>query len=391
MRSRSPANSAASSPPVPARTSSIAARSSAASRGSSLIASARSASGSWWRMSSASAAAISLSSGSAVGIVRPCRSAPRARRAAGALRAPRRRPARSPHNPWTGGRTRRARGRARAIACGKLMLAAPRSRRSVPTKSGSSRERLAPIRSSDTAALLAARQVLELRLAAIELVVADDQRVSRAPASSARLEPLLRCCRDSAMSAATPSRRKAGDDALRRRLAPRSPSGTITTSGVSGCRRVDHHRQPLDPGGPADRRRVRAAERFDQAVVAAAGDHRALRAEAVGDELERGVAVIIEAAHQPRVARPRRRRRRRARRSPRRRSPPPRRSGNRRSLGALGADRAGRCGSLLSRMRSGLRSSRATLSSRQVALGARGNTRPARRATRRASRDRRAC
>ena len=47
MRSRSPANNAASSPPVPARTSSIAARSSAASRGSSLTASARSASGNW--------------------------------------------------------------------------------------------------------------------------------------------------------------------------------------------------------------------------------------------------------------------------------------------------------------------------------------------------------
>ena len=37
---------------------------------------------------------------------------------------------------------------------------------------------------------------------------------------------------------------------------------------------------------------------FDQAVVAAAGDDRALRAQLIGDEFERGVAVIIEAAHE---------------------------------------------------------------------------------------------
>ena len=69
-------------------------------------------------------------------------------------------------------------------------------------------------------------------------------------------------------------------------------------------RRLDHHRQPLDPRRPADGRRVRAAEAFDQAVIAAAGDHRALRAQAVGDEFEGGVAVIIEAADEARVARP---------------------------------------------------------------------------------------
>ena len=46
---------------------------------------------------------------------------------------------------------------------------------------------------------------------------------------------------------------------------------------------------------------------LDQPVVAPAGDHRALRAQPVGDELERGVAVIIEAAHQPRRRASRRR------------------------------------------------------------------------------------
>ena len=39
----------------------------------------------------------------------------------------------------------------------------------------------------------------------------------------------------------------------------------------------------------------------DQAVVAAAAQHRALRAQCVGHELEGGVAVVVEAAHQARV------------------------------------------------------------------------------------------
>src|SRR3546814_2234484 len=57
---------------------------------------------------------------------------------------------------------------------------------------------------------------------------------------------------------------------------------------------VDQHRQPLDPGGPADCGGMRAAERLDQPVIAAAAKHRALRAQPLGDELERGVAGIIE-------------------------------------------------------------------------------------------------
>ena len=101
------------------------------------------------------------------------------------------------------------------------------------------------------------------------------------------------------MSVATPSRRR---PAAIRCASPsaRSPRGITTTDGDSARRRVDHHRQPLDPGGPADSRRVRTAERFHQSVVAAARDDRALRAEPVGDEFERGVAVIIEAAHEAR-------------------------------------------------------------------------------------------
>src|SRR3546814_18572038 len=78
------------------------------------------------------------------------------------------------------------------------------------------------------------------------------------------------------------------------------PSTTLFRSDLDAFsfRCVDQHRQPLDPGGPADCGGMRAAERLDQPVIAAAAKHRALRAQPLGDELERGVAVIIEAAHQ---------------------------------------------------------------------------------------------
>ena len=164
MRSRSPANRAASSPPVPARTSSIAARSSAASRGSSWIASARSACGSLCRISSASAAAISLSSGSAVGsATRPLRT--RARREAGALRARRRRPARSPHSPSTGERTPRATDR-RATSRRQARAGAPRSTRCVRTRCESPLRSASVQRWSSAAARCVAATRRSLKLSA---------------------------------------------------------------------------------------------------------------------------------------------------------------------------------------------------------------------------------
>ncbi len=45
---------------------------------------------------------------------------------------------------------------------------------------------------------------------------------------------------------------------------------------------------------------MRAAELFNQAVVAAAGDQCALGAQLIGDKLERGVTIIIEPAHEVR-------------------------------------------------------------------------------------------
>src|SRR3546814_8406345 len=70
------------------------------------------------------------------------------------------------------------------------------------------------------------------------------------------------------------------------------PSTTLFRSDLDAFsfRCVDQHRQPLDPGGPADCGGMRAAERLDQPVIAAAAKHRALRAQPLGDELERGVA-----------------------------------------------------------------------------------------------------
>jgi len=69
-----------------------------------------------------------------------------------------------------------------------------------------------------------------------------------------------------------------------------------------GRGRVGHeHGETFDTGGPADAGGVGAAHLLDQAVIAAAAHHRALGAETVGDELEGGVAVIVEAADDARV------------------------------------------------------------------------------------------
>ena len=136
-----------------------------------------------------------------------------------------------------------------------------------------------------------------------QLVVAEDHGEARArwhrPCASASSYCPYRPCRRRC-----PRRRRSREQADRRRLGRRAPSAPARPSTCSALGRVDQHRQPLDPGRPADRRRGRPAERLDQPVIAPAAEHRALRAEPIGDELERGVAVIIEPAHQPRVARP---------------------------------------------------------------------------------------
>ena len=158
------------------------------------------------------------------------------------------------------------------------------------------------MRSKGNRALIAGLEVLELSLAPVELVVPDDESISRTRIICSA-QALLHVAsighlRGNAFAA------KTGEHAGRLGLGS-FPEGHEHQAWLFARRRVDHHCEPLDSSGPADRRRMRSTERFDEAVVTTAGNHRALRAEAVGDELERRVAIIIEAADEPRVALPR--------------------------------------------------------------------------------------
>ena len=88
-----------------------------------------------------------------------------------------------------------------------------------------------------------------------------------------------------------------------------SSSTTIMRSAGCLLPRPHQHRQPLDPRSPADRRRRCSAEALHQPIIAPAAQHRALRpsrsrALPSSRMLERGVAVIVQPAHQPRTAAP---------------------------------------------------------------------------------------
>jgi len=65
--------------------------------------------------------------------------------------------------------------------------------------------------------------------------------------------------------------------------------------------RVDEQGEALHAAGKADAGDIRAAERRDQAVVAAAAGHRGLGADVAGDDLEGGAHVVIQAPHQTRI------------------------------------------------------------------------------------------
>ncbi len=73
--------------------------------------------------------------------------------------------------------------------------------------------------------------------------------------------------------------------------------------GRAGRQRPVAHRQgdALEAAAPAHAGRGRAADLLDEPVVAAAAADAALRAEAVGLELEGGARVVVEAAHQAEV------------------------------------------------------------------------------------------
>src|SRR4030095_12461571 len=66
---------------------------------------------------------------------------------------------------------------------------------------------------------------------------------------------------------------------------------------------LEQHHAALDAAGPTDARSFRPAHDADQAVIAAAAHHGALGPEIGGDDLEAGVAVIVQPAHQARIDR----------------------------------------------------------------------------------------
>ncbi len=106
------------------------------------------------------------------------------------------------------------------------------------------------------------------------------------------------------MSAAMPARRSRHQQAGRRRLG-RSAHGHDRDIDALRRRLIQQHGEPFDARRPADGRCLRPAERLHQPVIAPARQHGALRAQPVGHELEGGVTIIIEPAHQPVVAGPR--------------------------------------------------------------------------------------
>src|ERR1700730_3715409 len=64
---------------------------------------------------------------------------------------------------------------------------------------------------------------------------------------------------------------------------------------------VDQHCEPLDPSSPAHTGQCRPAHHLDQPVIAAAAHHGALRAEVCCDEFECRMRVVIEPPHEPGV------------------------------------------------------------------------------------------
>ena len=152
-----------------------------------------------------------------------------------------------------------------------------------------------------------AAQVLERQLARAHLVLADDQREQgaarvgffhlRLEAAAARM--LHDCVARRAQRLRGKQRIFLGalplvDHVRIRRSGSRHPAGLLP-----------ERNQPFHAGGESHRRRGLAADLLEQAVVAPARADRALRAELVGDPLEHGEVVVVEAPHEPGVDRER--------------------------------------------------------------------------------------
>ena len=303
MRKRSPANSAASSPPVPARISRMALFSSAASFGSSSSRTSRSSSGSAPASPAAPPRRASRISGSAAGSREHwprSRSASRRTPAADACDRAGSSSANSRARPLSSPGAR-SQQRLQLVAGGRGSLE-PLVRAARPPPS------VQPPATAATRArdllLGAAVEVAQLRRRRGPARRRRARRATRAPSRSARFIRWPGLPRK-ASSTATPARRSAWASAQAAASAA-APIGTMATGrSAGGCRpaacasRSTPAAQPT-PGtsGPP----IVA----HQAVIAAAGHHRALGAQRRGRELEGGVGVVVEAADQPRVHRGRR-------------------------------------------------------------------------------------
>ena len=111
-----------------------------------------------------------------------------------------------------------------------------------------------------------------------ELVLAEDHG-RRARRACWRRCMRLTDCPDSRARRRMPARRRSARQ-LQRACSASSPIGTIATGRGARRRLLQQHRQPLDAGRPADAGRRRPAHLLDQAVIAPAGQHRALGARA---------------------------------------------------------------------------------------------------------------
>ena len=149
-------------------------------------------------------------------------------------------------------------------------------------------------------ALRAGLQIAQRGAPARKFVVADNHRVARTDpvgASQQRLEPAsgreqldAQSCRAHLSRELHPAAHRGVAQGDQRRVGARVEAG-----------RVQRQREAIDADREAGPRNRRAAQSLDQAVVAAARRHCALRADRGRDDLEGGARIVVQAAHQARI------------------------------------------------------------------------------------------
>src|SRR5579883_875160 len=303
MRKRSAANSAASSPPVPARISRMAFFSSAASLGNNIFFTVCSSAGRRFLSSAASSSAIAFMSGSAASASVSLRSCSALRQALTASTS-------GPNSAYSFDAATNfceSREPPERAACSSAWRATTWSS-FCNSDTGSALQRVGELVERHFALLLRI-QILHLRHTLGELVVADDDGSTRieligALHAALHVAAIILLHRDTgtAQRARDTQRLGLGDGPQRRNHhRPRQWLGLIR----------EHH-QPLDAAGPADAGGRRPAQLGYQFVIAAATENGALSADVRGHELESRVRVIVEAAHQSRIDLERHARRRQA-------------------------------------------------------------------------------